>query len=77
MEKSGTLCDTITTHRVQLSNFIGGTPLASVIEDGSRHARLDQPRAKGIDTNVSESELPRRCLHDRIYAGHDGIDVSG
>lgn len=73
-----TLCNTIATHWVQLTDPVSSAALAGMVEDRSRHACLDESWAKSIDPDVGALELPCGRLRDRIYTVGDAmIDVSG
>ena len=75
-EKWVTLCNTIATHRIQLSDPVDSAALPGMIEDRSRHARLNKSWTKGVDPDVGALELPCSCLRDRVYAEGDAIDMS-
>ena len=63
-----TLCNTMATHGVQLTDPVGSAALAGIVEDKSRHACLDETWAKRIDPDVGALELPCSRLRDRIHA---------
>lgn len=64
MEKRVTFWDTVTTRRVQLSDFVGIATLAGMLKDWSRHACLDKSWTKGVDPDVGALELPCGRLRD-------------
>ena len=64
----GTFCDAIATQWIELPNLVSSAALARVLEDRSRHARLDESRTEGVDSDVSALELPCGGLRDRVYA---------